>query len=108
MPDHPDVRAALPFLALADRYASASVRDHERLDDELRRLADVERPRQRAQGIGAAGVACANEPELGGDAAARHREAGLRATFATTHYAGDHWLPSFAGYLLTGRSAAAS
>jgi DUF2891 family protein len=34
-------------------------------------------------------------------AAARHREAGLRATLATTHYAGDHWLPTFAVYLLT-------
>jgi hypothetical protein len=38
------------------------------------------------------------------EAAARHRSAGLAATFATTHYAGDHWLPSFAGYLLTERS----
>ena len=35
-------------------------------------------------------------------AAARHRDAGLRATLATRHYAGDHWLPSFAVYLLTG------
>jgi hypothetical protein len=35
-------------------------------------------------------------------AAARHREAGLHATLATRHYAGDHWLPSFAVYLLTG------
>lgn len=35
-------------------------------------------------------------------AAARHRDAGLRATLATRHYAGDHWLPSFAIYLLTG------
>jgi hypothetical protein len=34
-------------------------------------------------------------------AAARHRDAGLRATLATRHYAGDHWLPSFAVYLLT-------
>ena len=40
-------------------------------------------------------------------AADRHRTAGLAATFATTHYAGDHWLPSFAGYLLTQRSAGA-
>ncbi len=36
------------------------------------------------------------------EAAARHRDAGLRATLATRHYAGDHWLPSFAVYLLTG------
>ncbi len=36
-------------------------------------------------------------------AADRHRAAGLRATLGTRHYAGDHWLPSFAGYLLTGR-----
>jgi hypothetical protein len=35
-------------------------------------------------------------------AAARHRDAGLSATLATRHYAGDHWLPSFAVYLLTG------
>jgi hypothetical protein len=34
-------------------------------------------------------------------AAERHAEAGLRATLATRHYAGDHWLPSFAVYLLT-------
>ncbi len=39
-----------------------------------------------------------------GAAADRHRAAGLRATLATRHYAGDHWLPSFATYLLTGRS----
>jgi len=38
-------------------------------------------------------------------AASRHRKAGLRATLATRHYAGDHWLPSFAVYLATGRSA---
>lgn len=36
-------------------------------------------------------------------AAERHAEAGLRATLANRHYAGDHWLPSFAVYLLTGR-----
>jgi len=36
-------------------------------------------------------------------AADRHRTAGLRATLGTRHYAGDHWLPSFAGYLLTER-----
>jgi hypothetical protein len=35
-------------------------------------------------------------------AAVAHRAAGLRATLATRHYAGDHWLPSFAVYLLTG------
>jgi hypothetical protein len=34
-------------------------------------------------------------------AAARHGAAGLGATLATTHYAGDHWLPTFAVYLLT-------
>ncbi len=34
-------------------------------------------------------------------AAQRHRQAGLASTLATTHYAGDHWLPSFAVYLLT-------
>ena len=37
-------------------------------------------------------------------AAERHRSAGLRATFAMRHYAGDHWLPSFAVYLATERS----
>jgi hypothetical protein len=37
-------------------------------------------------------------------AAERHRDAGLRATLQTQHYAGDHWLPSFAVYLLTARS----
>jgi hypothetical protein len=41
-------------------------------------------------------------------AALRHREAGLRATLATRHYAGDHWLPSFAVYLLTARSNASA
>ena len=41
-------------------------------------------------------------------AADRHRTAGLRATLATRHYAGDHWLPSFAVYLATGRSAPAT
>jgi DUF2891 family protein len=39
-------------------------------------------------------------------AAERHREAGVRATLATRHYAGDHWLPTFATYLLTARGAA--
>jgi hypothetical protein len=34
-------------------------------------------------------------------AAQRHRERGLEATLAGRHYAGDHWLPSFAVYLLT-------
>jgi hypothetical protein len=32
---------------------------------------------------------------------AKHRDVGLHATLATHHYAGDHWLPSFAVYLLT-------
>ena len=41
-------------------------------------------------------------------AADRHRAVGLRATLATRHYAGDHWLPSFAVYLATGRSAPAT
>jgi hypothetical protein len=36
-------------------------------------------------------------------AAAVHRAAGLHAVLATQHYAGDHWLPSFAVYLLTTR-----
>jgi len=40
-------------------------------------------------------------------AADRHRAAGLRAALATRHYAGEHWLPSFAVYLATGRSAPA-
>jgi hypothetical protein len=35
-------------------------------------------------------------------AARRHRRAGLAATLATRDYAGDHWLPTFAVYLLTG------
>jgi len=35
-------------------------------------------------------------------AAARHREAGL-AALSALHYAGSHWLGSFAAYLLTGR-----
>lgn len=35
-------------------------------------------------------------------AAARHGDAGLAATLATTHYAGDHWLPTFAVYLCFG------
>jgi hypothetical protein len=39
-------------------------------------------------------------------AAERHAVAGLRATLAATHYAGDHWLPTFAVYLLTGGSEA--
>jgi hypothetical protein len=34
-------------------------------------------------------------------AAERHRAAGLAATLAGRDYAGDHWLPSFAVYLLT-------
>ncbi|MEO8465301.1 MAG: DUF2891 domain-containing protein [Gammaproteobacteria bacterium] len=41
-------------------------------------------------------------------AADRHRSTGLSATLATRHYAGDHWLPSFAVYLSTGRSAPAT
>ena len=41
-------------------------------------------------------------------AAQRHAEAGVAATLAGRHYAGDHWLPSFAVYLLTRRSSAAS
>jgi hypothetical protein len=35
--------------------------------------------------------------------AARHKDAGLRAVRAKHDYAGDHWLPSFAVYLLTAR-----
>jgi len=35
-------------------------------------------------------------------AAAAHAEAGLAGIHAE-HYAGSHWLPSFAGYLLTRR-----
>jgi hypothetical protein len=38
-------------------------------------------------------------------AAERHREAGVRATLATKHFAGDHWLPTFAVYLLSARAA---
>ena len=34
-------------------------------------------------------------------AAERHTQAGLEATLAGHDYAGDHWLPSFAVYLLT-------
>jgi hypothetical protein len=34
-------------------------------------------------------------------AAERHASAGLQATLADRHYAGDHWLPSFAVYLVT-------
>jgi Protein of unknown function (DUF2891) len=34
-------------------------------------------------------------------AALRHRRAGLAAAFSATDYASDHWLPTFAGYLLT-------
>jgi hypothetical protein len=41
------------------------------------------------------------------EAAARHREAGL-AALAGAHYAGSHWLGSFAAYLLTGRGLHAS
>lgn len=36
-------------------------------------------------------------------ASARHRDAGLAATLETQHYAGTHWLGSFAVYLLTQR-----
>jgi hypothetical protein len=39
-------------------------------------------------------------------AAAAHREAGLAGARATQHYAGTHWLGSFAVYLLTGRGIA--
>lgn len=38
-------------------------------------------------------------------AAERHGTAGLAATLAGRDYAGDHWLPSFAVYLLTARHA---
>jgi hypothetical protein len=34
-------------------------------------------------------------------AADRHRAVGVAATLATKHYAGNHWLPTFAVYLLT-------
>jgi len=37
-------------------------------------------------------------------AAARHRNAGLSAALAGRDYAGNHWLPSFAVYLLTDRA----
>jgi hypothetical protein len=40
-------------------------------------------------------------------AADRHADAGLRATLAAVDYTGNHWLPSFAVYLLTGRSTPA-
>jgi hypothetical protein len=36
-------------------------------------------------------------------AAERHAETGLRATLPGHHYAGAHWLPTFAVYLLTDR-----
>ena len=36
-------------------------------------------------------------------ACARHRKVGLAAALETRHYAGTHWLGSFAVYLLTGR-----
>jgi hypothetical protein len=36
----------------------------------------------------------------------RHAEAGLKAALACRHYSGDHWLPTFAGYLLTESLAA--
>jgi hypothetical protein len=35
-------------------------------------------------------------------AARRHRRAGVAAALAASDYAGDHWLPTFAVYLLTG------
>lgn len=38
-------------------------------------------------------------------AAEAHLKAGIRATLGTKHYAGDHWLPTFAVYLLTARGA---
>jgi hypothetical protein len=34
-------------------------------------------------------------------AAERHAAAGIEATLAAEDYAADHWLPSFAGYLLS-------
>lgn len=43
----------------------------------------------------------ARRPALA-EAALRHRSAGVSATLAAHHYASDHWLPSFAVYLLTG------
>lgn len=56
------------------------------------------------------GIAGALAPEhphraMLASAAARHREAGL-AGARTPHYAGTHWLGSFAVYLLTGRGLA--
>ena len=36
-------------------------------------------------------------------ACAQHRDAGLAAALETQHYAGTHWLGSFAVYLLTQR-----
>ena len=39
-------------------------------------------------------------------AANRHREAGLGGAVATQHWAGTHWLGSFATYLLTSRGIA--
>jgi hypothetical protein len=39
-------------------------------------------------------------------AAERHREAGVQTALANRDYAGDHWLPSFAVYLLTARGRA--
>lgn len=38
-------------------------------------------------------------------AAERHASAGLAATAACSHYSGNHWLPSFAVYLLTATPA---
>lgn len=38
-------------------------------------------------------------------AADRHAGTGLRATLQGAHYAGDHWLPSFAVYLVTAAPA---
>ncbi len=50
----------------------------------------------RARGVKSGGLVAA---------AARHREAGLRGA-SSTHYAGSHWLGSFATYLVTGRGLA--
>ena len=41
-------------------------------------------------------------------AAHRHARAGIAATLATRDYAGDHWLPTFATYLLTVNSRSAA
>ncbi len=41
------------------------------------------------------------------DAADRHEAEGLGATLGMQHYAGDHWLPTFAGYLLNARGLTA-